>query len=68
MKNSVPNILSFLFIFFYLLASSSCIVSEYGTKTKNALVKGSSYVGEKSKSLYQSTKSTLGFKDEKKFL
>ena len=66
MKNSVPNILSFLFIFFYLLASSSCIVSEYGTKTKNALVKGSSYVGEKSKILYQSTKSTLGFKDEKK--
>ena len=35
-------------------------------KTQNALVKGSSYVGEKSKSLYQSTKSTLGFKDEKK--
>lgn len=44
----------------------SCVVSEYGGKTKSAIVKGASYVSTKSKSAYKSTKKKLGFEQSKK--
>ena len=40
---------------------NSCVLSEYANKTKDAIVKGSSFVGEKGKSAYDSTKEKLGF-------
>ena len=49
----------------YLFFQTSCVVSDYGRKTKDAIVRGSSYVGEKSKSAYRSTKEKLGITDSK---
>ena len=43
---------------------NSCVLSEYANKTKDAIVKGSSIVGEKGKSAYDSTKK-LGFEKKK---
>ena len=42
---------------------SSCVVSEYAKKSKDVILKGSSYVGQKSKSAYLATKEKLGFDD-----
>ena len=55
-KNLTHILLSVL-IFFV----SGCVLSEYGSKTKDAVVKSSKYIGEKSKSFYQASKETLGF-------
>jgi len=49
----------------FLFFQTSCVVSDYGRKTKDAIVRGSSYVGEKSKSAYRSTKEKLGITDSK---
>jgi aldose 1-epimerase len=48
---------------FCLFLFSGCVIGEVGTKTKDAIVSGTSYVGQKSKSLYRSTKTELGFKE-----
>lgn len=48
-----------------LTFQTSCVISEYGKKTKDAIVKGTSYVGQKSKSAYSATKAKLGFNDSK---
>ena len=56
----------FRIIFFVSLTfQTSCVISEYGKKTRDALVKGTSYVGQKSKSAYSATKAKLGFNDSK---
>ena len=55
-KNLTHILLSVL-IFFV----SGCVLSEYGSKTKDAVVKSLKYIGEKSKSFYQASKETLGF-------
>ena len=44
---------------------NSCVLSEYANKTKDAIVKGSSIVGEKGKAAYDSTKENLGFEKKK---
>jgi aldose 1-epimerase len=49
----------------FILFQQSCVVSEYGEKTKAAIVKGTSYVGTKSKSAYNATKKKLGFEQSK---
>jgi hypothetical protein len=57
---------SLLFILIgFLFFQTSCVVSDYGRKTKDAIVRGSSYVGEKSKSAYRATKEKLGITDSK---
>ena len=67
MKNCYEH---FIFSFYLLLhlASSSCIVSEYGTKTKNALVKGSSHVGERVKACINRLKVLLDLRTKKSFV
>ena len=50
---------------FFLFSQSSCVISEYGDKTKEAITSGTSYVGEKTSSIYDSTKNKLGFKESK---
>ena len=41
------------------------MISEYGDKTKEAIISGTSYVGEKTSSIYHSTKNKLGFEESK---
>ena len=60
--HKLPNpFLAFLLLVFSM--QSSCVVSEYAKKSKDVIIKGSSYVGQKSKSAYLATKEKLGFDD-----
>ena len=66
--NSISQKLSvtvLLIMLFFLFSQSSCVISEYGDKTKEAIISGTSYVGEKTSSIYHSTKNKLGFKESK---
>ena len=60
MKTSIS-----LFSFALILFASGCVISEYGAKTKDTLIKGTHYIGEKSKSIYTSGKQSLGFEKKK---
>lgn len=60
MKTSIS-----IFSFALILFASGCVISEYGAKTKDTLIKGTHYIGEKSKSIYTSGKQSLGFEKKK---
>ena len=52
-------------LFASLPLQTSCEVSKYGSKVKEKVIKSSSYVSEKSKSVYQVTKEKLGMTESK---
>ena len=52
-------------LFASLPFQTSCVVSKYGSKVKEKVIKSSSYVSEKSKSVYQVTKEKLGMTESK---
>ena len=62
--HKLPNPLLLILLLIFS-SQTSCVLSEYGKKTKDAMIKGSSYLGEKSKSAYHATKEKLGFEDSK---
>ena len=62
--HKLPNPLLLILLLIFS-SQTSCVVSEYGKKTKDAIIKGSSYLGEKSKSAYHATKEKLGFEESK---
>ena len=59
MKSS-PCLISALFLSSIFL-QSGCTLSEVGSKTKDGVVKGASFVSSKSKKAYQTGKTALGF-------
>ena len=63
MKLTVQNHLNPLLpvLLIFSMSQTSCVVTEYGKKTKDAIINGTSYVGDKSKSAYNATKKKLGF-------
>ena len=61
-KSSLPLL---VILIGFLSFQASCVVSDYGRKTKDAIIKGTSHVGKKSKSAYRATKEKLGISESK---